>query len=538
MRLKFGLWMLCLVILSAISLAEIKINEPVQGTYNLGDKLSINVQYTSEKSFDGLLKSTLNCGDKSILYYAAPIKVSSGESFEYNIPALAFTSYMIGQCNIVIFVSSFDGTVSEERAISGISVIQDLNLILDEISDKLPNDDIVFKGTLKNGRGGSPEKATLKIKFNDADYDVQFSNSEFSYTIKIPEKIISGIYSANVYAFDSYGNKAEQTVRFKILSKATSIEIFPKEESYYPMETVEVNTLLLDQVRKIMEDEINLEITSPSGRKVFSSNVMSNAPAKYVLEQFSEPGNYQVKAVKDEISSTKFFSVNAVEKLEVSFEGNNLSIRNSGNVKFDNFTTIIAESQGKQFLINKKIFLMPGQIIKFDLSENVKDGSYFVNVQPSAKDFAVIYIEKNISSTEGIMNVTVQGHDSFFEKTFRGLSGITGGFLGGTDEKSNVVYVVALLGMIIITAGIILGYQSTRSSKPGHGKIKQNKNKFEHDKIALDDGSEDDFVSFDEMPKEDMPKPKQSSEQIIKVDKRKRDIDSMLDREFSKKWYK
>ncbi len=528
MKYKQAIWLVMvfmLSILATISYAEIKINEPVQGNYNLGDKLSISVQFTPQSAVEGLIKSNLNCGDKSILYYAAPMKVASGGTISHNIPSLTFTNYMLGQCSVTITVSSFDNSFLDERTVTGITVTKDLILTLNEIPDTLPGEQATFKGTLKNARGLSPEKAELKIRFNDQDYSIPFTEGEFAYNTQIPEKINSGIYTVRAFASDEFGNSGEATARFKIPSKATSIEIFPKEETYLPGQSIELTPVLLDQVRKIMEDSVAVEIISPSGNKVFSSDVASNTLVSHKLDDYSEPGVYQIKASKEAIVNTRQVTVSTVEKLEVSMEGNNISIKNTGNVEYNNITTIIAESEGKKYAVNKKVILMPGQIVKFDLSEDIKGGSYSINVEPS-KEIKITYIESNGQSEAGLQNISIVSPDSFFTKAVKGISGITGSFLGA-QSKASVVYAVGLLALIIITSAVILGYQSTKQQKKKNETIKS-----EDNAILLDDDEGEGYVSLDNFPKKEKHMPKQE----IKADNRKKEIDSMLDKHISKKF--
>ena len=70
-----------------ISFASIEITSSFKEKYNLGDIIESSVRITTEKYTEGLIKATLKCTDKDVLYYAAPISMEQGETKTVEIPS-------------------------------------------------------------------------------------------------------------------------------------------------------------------------------------------------------------------------------------------------------------------------------------------------------------------------------------------------------------------------------------------------------------------------------------------------------------------
>ena len=67
-------------------------------------------------------------------------------------------------------------------------------------------------------------------------------------------------------------------------------------------------------------------------------------------------------------------------KIEMNIIGYTVIVKNVGNVKYNNETTIVVEKENKTYLINKKIKLDVGEESIIDLSKDVPSGNYTVTL--------------------------------------------------------------------------------------------------------------------------------------------------------------
>ncbi len=94
------------------------------------------------------------------------------------------------------------------------------------------------------------------------------------------------------------------------------------------------------------------------------------------------PGTWTLKAEGKGFQTSKKFYVEEVKDKEVKLlEGNKLSIRNIGNVNYDESIEIkLDRENGEEFMIIKETSLKPNQTIIVDLDNEAPGGNYDVSV--------------------------------------------------------------------------------------------------------------------------------------------------------------
>ncbi len=125
-------------------------------------------------------------------------------------------------------------------------------------------------------------------------------------------------------------------------------------------------------------------------------------------------------------------------------------VENIGNVEYDDETTIVLESDGKNYLINKKIKLDPGEIMNIDLSKEVPEGTYDV-VLPDT--------EENESKLENIIeDVSISDNRPAYKKVGSGMGAISGAVVGASDYIASRPILASFILIVIII--VIVGYYS------------------------------------------------------------------------------
>ncbi|MEK6808902.1 MAG: hypothetical protein AABY14_04405, partial [Nanoarchaeota archaeon] len=400
-------------------------------------------------SFDGLLKVTLICEDNQLPYYITPIRIFANEKLEAKIPDLTTSKYVVGDCKISSAIVSSEGNNVEERISDNFKITNELNISLAISEQYLPGDEIVFQGVLKDKNGNNVKDASLILNFNDGDYNVQIKNGEFKYPIKTPPTISSGPHYISTFVEDTYGNKADGIFQVRIIPKPTLIEIRMDKQSFLPGDSTQITIKLTDQAKEPINDTFKVVIKSPRGNDVYSDSVMSGSLLEYKFDNYAEPGKYNIKAEKNGVYSNAEINLSAVKKLAVSINENVLSIKNIGNVRFEESLKIILSSAKKDYKITKKLILIPGEVIDIDLSKEVHSDTYDIEVLPNEDGFRVVYDEP-MGSKDMIKGDIIEDNRPFYKKLMDNINGVTGGVIGLKDSVTSPFYLLIILIFIIL----------------------------------------------------------------------------------------
>lgn len=448
MNFKRLLWLLILLIHSIFASAAIELTQPIENAYNIGDKISIYLSLIPEQDLEGFLKVILTCEDKQLPFYITPIKLISKQHIEEKIPDLTISRHILGKCKITIALVSNDGVIKEDKVIEHIIITNKLNLSFGKFGKYLPEQEIVFEGTLKDMSGKDVKNASLVLNFNDGDYDAAVKNGAFKYPIKAPANIRSGEHYITAIAEDQFGNKADTLVQLIIIPKPTSLDVSVNKYTFLPGEDIEITLKLVDQNRQQINDAPKLNIKNPRGIDIFSDDVSGNIKFSYHLDQYAIPGAYVIRAEKEDVSGYKIINVSKVEKLSVTLEGNQLLIKNVGNIKYDDKANIAVESEGKNYIIIKKLRLIPGEVIELDLSKEVPEGSY--DIKLATEGFDVTYKDAANTEIKEISSAEIEDKRPLYKKLLHGLVGITGGVVGIKEGITAPFYLLLFLIIILL----------------------------------------------------------------------------------------
>src|SRR3989338_10341710 len=103
-----------ILLMMPIALADITITTE-QSAYNLGNKIRASASILQPNNFEGLFKLTMSCGNYKLQYFLTPISLEPNFRTAVNVPEVAVTSSMLGNCTITGDLVTNDNLVVEEK---------------------------------------------------------------------------------------------------------------------------------------------------------------------------------------------------------------------------------------------------------------------------------------------------------------------------------------------------------------------------------------------------------------------------------------
>ena len=171
-------------LLVPIAYADVDFAGPLNEHYNLGDK--IQVEALLQNPEPGLLKASIDCSSRSVLYFVTPIDENSPS--QISIPEYTASQPLIGDCHLALAIDSLDGNGKSERSSSEFKITNEI--IVDAVSDKLeykPSETIKISGTARKKSGLDLRNATIYISLDDETKSLEGEGS-FEYTLPIKSR--------------------------------------------------------------------------------------------------------------------------------------------------------------------------------------------------------------------------------------------------------------------------------------------------------------------------------------------------------------
>ncbi len=408
--------------------------------FNLGDKLKANVEIIEENDLDGFFRLSVICGNKTFEYYATPVSLRANVNKKIDVEPMVLFEDLLGECYLEgVLKSPKDYTVDQGN--SALFTVSDaLNIFLVKSSFTVdPGESINIEGSVKKIYDVNIGKADITLVLDDKTTTFAIKGI-IDYNLEVPSDIKSGTHFMDIIAQDSYGNKGKEIIELNVNPIPTIIITELNKDLFLPSETLEVGIKLLDQANDLMEGIINFEIINPENGKIHMQTVDSDSVVKYTFEQDAIPGEYKLKSFLNDLLKEDFIVMQEYEKLKVSLEGNLLYVENIGNVKYNKKNTIILEDdKNNEYIIRKKINLKPGEFTTIDLSKEVPEGNYKVELPE-----------------ETVENVPIEDNRNFVKKVGQGIGKITGNIVGAEQamKVSNFAFyfiIVVIITMVVIT---------------------------------------------------------------------------------------
>jgi len=286
-----------------------------------------------------------------------------------------------GEYSINVVINNGFGSSERYNNIKTLSVNNEISVSSSINKDlPLPGEEIKLAGTAYyKSSSERVSKANIKINFNSKEYSPILNNGDFSTTFTLPLDISSKDNEISIDIEDEYGNKGSSTLNFNVKGIQYSIKVELNKESFIPGGEIEITPLLYDQSNDLIEDEISIDITNPKKDSVYSRIVSTDGKVTYQIPDYSIPGSWKISVKSSKLETTKTIEIVEYEKLDSRIEGSILVVKNSGNMKYDKELLINAISDGTRSII-KSINLKPGEEAVFDLSKELPQGTYDLEV--------------------------------------------------------------------------------------------------------------------------------------------------------------
>ena len=455
-----------------VTFADITIRTD-QNIYNLGNKIKASASVLQDKNFDGLFKLTISCGNYKLQYFLTPISLEANFRTAVNVPELAATESMLGNCTLTGDLVTNNNLVIEEHDSNNFGITNQLAML--PVKTKItafPSGTILISGVINEAFGNNILKAAAKIALDNNSYAIDAIDGKFNLTLELARNIKSGKHTIKISASDSKNNAGSYPIELDVTAIPTYIKTELNNDKLLPGAKIEIASSIYDQADDLINDSLNLDLTSPKGDNVFTKVVQSHDQLDYEFSQYAVPGLYELSSTYKNLFNKASINITAVRSVNIKYENETVVVENTGNVPFIDELTFFLESESKKYPIIKKISIEPGRIVNVDLSKEVPLGIYNVTL-PFKEGIGSINEKINdtlqnwIASAEGGLSsilpqkenvlaadVTIHDNRPVYKKIAGGINSISGALVGsdGLLSKNPVVAPMILIAVVLLVA--------------------------------------------------------------------------------------
>jgi len=465
---KVCITFLMIFLILPMAFADISITTD-QFIYNLGNKIKASASVMQGNNFEGLFRLTLSCGNYKLQYFLTPISLEANFRTAVSVPELAATQSMLGECTIAGDLVTNDNLVVEEKVSNEFTVTDRLNVLpVRSEARALPGESIQIAGIINEAYGNNVLKASTKIELEIDSYIVDAVDGKFDFTFEIPKNIKSGKHTIEISAYDPKNNVGSSSVELEITAVPNYLKTELSNDELSPGSTIDITASIYDQADELINDSLNLELTSPKGSNVFTKAVQSNEKIDYEFSQHAEPGLYVLTTTYKDLLTQDFINITSIREIKVKYENESVIIENIGNIPFEDELTFFLESGSNKYPILKKINIEPGKIINIDLSKEVPLGIYNIifpqkeGLEPikekinetiqSAIESAQQSLSSLLPQDKSILAADVTIHDNrpIYKKIASSFAAVTGTLVGAKGLLSKNPIAAPMIIVIIV----------------------------------------------------------------------------------------
>tara|TARA_Y100000310_G_C20532154_1_gene739034 strand:- start:374 stop:1123 length:750 start_codon:yes stop_codon:yes gene_type:complete len=190
-----------------------------------------------------------------------------------------------------------------------------------------------------------------------------------------------------------------------------------------------------------------------------SALVPANAPFVYKIPKDAAPGEYEVTATTDDLEDSSEFTIGEKSAISSTLSGNYITIKNEGNIPYNDQASIVLDQDGNTIVIEKKVKLEVGEQQTINLAEEVPAGNYEVKVIETQQSTETS--ETNNLITGNVVAPLAQGPISIEQDNRSGskkMFAATGrAFAVAADAATNPF--LAAVWLIILSAGVFFYFR-------------------------------------------------------------------------------
>jgi class 3 adenylate cyclase len=442
--------LLVLALFSFTSLvnATITLEKAPYGEYILGEEIDIDVFVDFDNSSIVFVNSKINCPSRSLSYFRTPVNFENEAGF-VDIPPLLIDSNFLGSCEIKISVSDLDENILGEFVTSSFNVTS--YLILEFNVDKeqyLPGENILIEGKVESGSGVDLELSLLDSGDEIETFDETLSDNFFSVVFKLGDNVFKGEREILVKITDEFGNEAEDSKFFEVLSVARRMKLNLTSKEIMPYENLSFFSNVYDQADESMDASISYRIFDAEGEIIESFMAASGERVLFNFSKDTKPADYLIKALYKDFEDIDKFSVLEYREINVQVEDGLINVLNTGNVRYIDDLVINASNQGVIYQVPISLDLSLNEEVSIDLTIELPSDSYDLMIASENESFV-------------LSSINVQDNRPVVKKMSQGLSRITGNAIIQTEEVGNIFY----FGFFMILVGFIVIFMIQRRFK-------------------------------------------------------------------------
>ena len=442
--------------------AEIQITLPGNNLYNLGDRVLPEISIKEEESHYGFFEVHISCDNYELQYYTTPLSVEAGFRAQVAVPELQLASSMKGECALRADYDATDGTRIDTLSSESFFVEDKLDISINQELEVKPgySMDIFIEVRKYNNQFLPKGEATILFSNNEEKAAIGFG--VLKYTLNVDKSTEAGNIPLHVSAKDQFGNHAESTFNINVLAIPTRIENLFDSNLLVPNDKGRAKITLYDHTDKVINGSvINVKVLDPEKNIIAEREVENQAYFEFQLSPSQAPGEHSLLSAFESIREQSSFTVQTFEKIDMSQENGIVTIKNEGNVKYDDEVTIVAESEDKKYLVNKKINLNPGEEITIDLSKEVPEGTYDITLPKETVEatqeapvsngsVATANVSENV-----FQDIPIEDNRNVLKKTADGMSSILGAVVGAAGYIASRPLLASVILVLIILATVL-----------------------------------------------------------------------------------
>ena len=442
------------LLLVPMALGEITITLPEKDSYALGEKVKPEISVKEDQNYNGFFKLSLKCNDYNLQYYTLPLSIEEGVRTVVDAAELTLFGSMTGMCRVKAAFDKGDGAHISSTSSAEFQVNNDVKIILESELKAKPGEEIRIVADVSKG-SNQALTGNAEIHFNNKKTDVEVIEGRLGHIINIESDAEPGQTALTIKVSDEFGNKGEKTVNLEVLQIPTRIENQILENIILPGEDFKAKILLYDHKSNLIEGSlINLKVFDTEENQLTETELQSGEEFSMVVDNGFEPGVYSILTEFGDVKQQSEFTIKELKKISMKQEGNLVHVENIGNVDYNDETTIVLESDDKNYLINKKLKLEPLEKITIDLSKEVPQGTYDITLPEEA-------VEEEEESKEVlgpvnvIKDVPIEDNRNVIKKTASGLGAVTGaaistaGYVASKPLLASTVLITIILGIMV-----------------------------------------------------------------------------------------
>jgi hypothetical protein len=250
----------------------------------------------------------------------------------------------------------------------------------------------------------------VTVSIDGEEHTTEILNGDLDYELILNRDITSGDHDVKVIVEDSSGNIGQTVLSLNIIPQQISLKVELEKKGYLHGEEINILASLYDQANNEMGDDVTIKIYNQKGKKIFQEEFMSGDRVVYQLPEYAGPGEWKISVKSSKIETDKFIEVTSTKSVDIELVYQQLKIKNTGNINYEDPLEIIATAENHEKEIEVRTNLAPGEEILVDLFKHLKDLKYTVNVLNTEQSFEVeINDERNVGDKAGDFFKSISG---------------------------------------------------------------------------------------------------------------------------------